>query len=110
MKNFLQILKTFWAPTKFGLSKENREELLHILHMYGVEHVYVFGSRARGDYKEYSDIDISIKDTLDKNKRAKLAIDLRESRVPFTVDVVFYDEIKNKTLKNEIDTEGILFQ
>ncbi len=110
MKNFLNNFKSFWNPLKFGINARHRAELLRILKSYGVKHAYIFGSRARGDYKKYSDIDIAIKDSLDKTDKANLAMDLRESNIPFTVDVVFYDETENDTLKEEIDKEGVLFR
>jgi predicted nucleotidyltransferase len=52
--------------------------------------IYLFGSRARGDYKSTSDIDIA----LDAGKKIDLYTlslikeEIEESSIPFTVDVV----------------------
>lgn len=37
------------------------EEIREYAQRYGVEQVYLFGSRARGDYKERSDIDLAFR-------------------------------------------------
>jgi type I restriction enzyme, S subunit len=58
-------------------------------HLPGRE-VWVFGSRATGTAKEYSDLDLAvIGDTpLDLGRLALLEHDLEESELPFKVDVV----------------------
>ena len=43
----------------YGLSKEIIETLKIIEKNNNIK-IYIFGSRARGDYKEYSDIDLCI--------------------------------------------------
>jgi len=93
-------------PMMFGLSEKHLRELQHILKKHNVKNALIFGSRARGDYTAVSDIDIAVKDVLSGKEQALLADDLRESSIPLPVDIVFYQELSNNTLKQEIDTEG----
>lgn len=46
---------------KFGLKEELINEIVSFAKEYDVEKLIIFGSRARGDYKERSDIDLAIK-------------------------------------------------
>lgn len=46
---------------KFGLKEELINEIVSFAKEYDVEKLIIFGSRARGDYKERSDIDLAVK-------------------------------------------------
>ena len=46
---------------KFGLKEELIYEIVSFAKKYDVEKLIIFGSRARGDYKERSDIDLAVK-------------------------------------------------
>ena len=65
--------------------------------------VYLFGSRAKGDYDEYSDIDIAVEGDIDM---ASLRFILEESNLPQKVDVVDMKYISDK-FKEEILKHGI---
>ena len=68
---------------------------------------YIFGSRAKGKYQEYSDIDIAIdsKDmTLDT--KLKLEDDFENSTFPYEVDIVDLNNIK-ENFKNLIKNDLI---
>jgi len=65
--------------------------------------VYLFGSRAKGDYDEYSDIDIAVEGDIDI---ASLRFILEESNLPQKVDVVDMKYISDK-FKEEILKHGI---
>jgi len=114
MKNFLKNLKTLLKITQtgknnFGLTDSDVKVLKNIFEKYGARNVYIFGSRARGDYKRYSDIDLFVKDKIPKAQKAKLSLELQESSIPYTIDLVFFDELQSDKLKQEVDYEGILF-
>lgn len=42
-----------------GIKQNVVEEIIQLAEKYGLEKVILFGSRARGDYKERSDIDLA---------------------------------------------------
>ena len=76
-----------------------------------IEKVILFGSRAKGNYKNGSDIDLAIKG---ERCSPELAIDIESYineviPVPYTVDVVDYNSLKKKELKEHIDRVGVLF-
>lgn len=93
----------------FGLSGREFRTLMNIilLHAEQFERVILFGSRARGDCKTHSDIDLAI---AYKNKQAFSGFqeDLDESKLPYTVDVVDLALEKETKLKSFIQNEGII--
>lgn len=73
-----------------------------------ISETIIFGSRAIGNYKKGSDVDIAIKGgKVDRKTIARLSDDLNEKYpLPYFFDIVNYNEISNKELKNHIDTFG----
>ena len=87
---------------KFGLKKRHLDFILHVLQ----ENIpqkdakfYVFGSRAKGNYKEYSDIDIAVQlqdEKLSADILGKILIEFSDSTLPYEVDVVDLNAIDKK--------------
>lgn len=76
-----------------------------------VELAYIFGSRAKGSFKNGSDVDIALKGTeLDYDTLNKFSFWLNEeTAMPYKFDVLNYDSIQEPTLKEHIDRVGIEF-
>lgn len=90
------------------LSKEIQKSIQKLAQEYGVQKVILFGSRARGDNRERSDIDIAVQggDTF------RFALDV-EDKVPTLLffDVVNLDEAVQPELLESIRREGkILYE
>ncbi|MBB3907728.1 nucleotidyltransferase substrate binding protein (TIGR01987 family) [Anoxybacillus rupiensis] len=92
----------------YGLKRKTFYQLLHFFQSYAdiIEKIILFGSRARGDYKETSDIDIAIKFRKNNEQLYRIQDDLAEVNIIYTVDVIDYDKISNGKLKSYIDQEG----
>ncbi len=88
-----------------GLSEKSLNEIAAILLPYSkkIEKVSLFGSRAKGDYKEYSDIDMVIYGDLCDKEINRIHTLFDDSLLPYPVDVVAYGLIKNSKLKEHID-------
>jgi predicted nucleotidyltransferase len=71
-----------------------------------IEEVLVFGSRAVGNYKAGSDVDLAIKGRrIDRAVVNRLNDDLNEEYpLPYFFDVIHYDSISDEELKRHIDT------
>jgi predicted nucleotidyltransferase len=91
---------------KYGLTKETYNKIKEIVTRYNNYEFKVFGSRARGDYKPNSDIDIAIINcTEDKEKfNIKNEFDLLD--IPYTIDLLFIEDITKKELLDSIEKEG----
>jgi uncharacterized protein len=96
----------------FGISNRSYEYLRQTFENYPeIKEVLVFGSRAKGNYRNGSDIDLAIK--VQKNG-LKLALDIsgilnERLPIPYHVDVVSYDDLENLELKSHIDRVGKAF-
>lgn len=92
----------------YGLSVRQWRQIFAILSRYGkrIDWVKLFGSRARGDYKPVSDVDLAIAST--ENLVTPLQLDFDRSQLPFTFDLIDYRRQPNQKLKDAIDREGKL--
>lgn len=76
---------------KFGIPAESIKLILdeiksHLGSSIGAR-LYIYGSRVKGNYRQYSDIDILLKaDNYDENELSK--IDFSELDIPYKVDFV----------------------
>lgn len=89
----------------YGLSNEIYEKIINIIRKYNYEFI-LFGSRARGDYKTNSDIDIAIKEVR-KEDIYKIQNDFDLLDIPYTFDLVFIKADTNKELLISIKSEGV---
>ena len=94
---------------KFGLSDEQIRQIQNILFKFpAIIEAVVFGSRAMGNYKEASDVDIALKGDLSSSVAADVKYELEEETyLPFFFDVVAYSMLDNAKLKEHIDKYGV---
>ena len=95
----------------FGLDADDREAVSSILAAHPeVEFAIVYGSRAKGNFKPGSDIDMVL---AGKNLTDRVLLDvraeLRDSNVPYMCDVIAENEIHDENLKREIEATGQFF-
>ena len=94
----------------FGLSKDTVKKMIAFLKQYPeIEKILIYGSRARGDYKRGSDIDLAFFAVSDINLSCRLSWGLDELTTPYLFNVVDYHKLKNAELKKEIDKHGQVF-
>ncbi|AEJ20790.1 nucleotidyltransferase domain-containing protein [Gracilinema caldarium] len=93
----------------FGLRDSDLSYIKQTLRLFPeIKRACIFGSRAKGNYKPGSDIDIAVSgDTITFNTIAKLHSMLEdEGPMPYMIDVVDYDHLENQALKAHIDRVG----
>jgi predicted nucleotidyltransferase len=82
--------------TGFGLEDRHwkilEKELFEPLQKAGAK-IWIFGSRARGDYRPFSDIDILIESLSDRSLLGLIAEKLEESALPVRVDLVLEEDL-----------------
>ena len=72
------------------VEEKHKKIITEILAKYPYE-FYVFGSRAKGKAKKFSDLDICFFDNIPWSIRAHLDEDFEESNLPYTVDIVDFN-------------------
>ena len=91
--------------TKIWINNNQLKEIKRVLsHINNLKKTVLFWSRAKGTYKEWSDVDIAVffdnKEDLTWQVNDKLN---NETLIPYKFDVINYDNITNKNLKDHID-------
>ena len=85
-----------------GIRKEVIEEIRNFARKYQVKKVILFGSRARGDYKRTSDIDIAVSG----GDFAEFALDVEEeTSTLLEFDIVNLDREMQDELREAIERE-----
>ena len=96
---------------KNNIDEKTKKKIIGIIKVIFPEaKIYLFGSRAKSEHREFSDIDIAI-DTGKKLSRfdvVEIADMLSASKIPFRIDVVDVHSV-NEEMKNSILQEGILW-
>ena len=94
-----------------GLTQEEIEKINSVFSKYlAIESVILHGSRAKGNYKAYSDIDLSLKGNeigLEVFQSIEFALD--DLLLPYKVDLSIYHKITNPDFVEHIDRVGKVF-
>ena len=73
-----------------------------------VASVKLYGSRAKGNFHDRSDVDLVLIGTgIDRFLVADILLDLADSDLPYAVDLQNYSDIKNRALIEHINRVGL---
>lgn len=93
-----------------GLRQKDIEIIVSVIQTHPeVTEAYLFGSRAKGNFRTGSDVDLALKgDKLNAEIVSSISYQLNEeTTLPYKFDVLNYHTISNKNLKEHIDRIGI---
>lgn len=94
-----------------GITEASYTRILKVLDKFPeIESARIFGSRAKGNFKAGSDIDIVIygHDCTDQTSMQLKAVLNEQEPIPYFVDVINYRTITNADLKDHIDRVSIV--
>ncbi len=93
---------------KFGLKQEYISQISScVFKNPHVEKIIIYGSRAKGNNKKYSDIDLTlVGSNLNHSDLFPILNDLYNLLIPYEIDLSILSEIDNPELLNEIQTYG----
>ena len=95
---------------KFGLPDRTIEAINNLFASFKeIDKVKIFGSRARGDFKRGSDIDLALFGEINEKLLRHITSELDELPTPYKFDVVNYNDIENTALRQNIDNDGKIF-
>ena len=96
---------------EFGLSEQTCATIRKILDQHPmIEKAVIYGSRAKGNYKNGSDIDLTLMgNALDYKTLSAVAWALDESLIPYTVDLSLFEKIESPALREHIERVGKVF-
>ena len=95
----------------FGLKQAHIESINAVFAQCpNIEKVILYGSRAKGNYHNGSDIDLTlIGDELSFSLLSKLMIDLDDLPLAYTIDLSILHTIENQDLLDHIQRVGKVF-
>jgi predicted nucleotidyltransferase len=93
---------------KFGLSAATIQKINAVFHKFSaIKSVVLYGSRAKGNFRRGSDIDITLKGAgLDFNLLQEVSLQLDDLLLPYTFDISLFHQIDNPELKKHINRVG----
>ena len=96
---------------KYGLKKNIIQNIRTVFAAFPqVEEVVLYGSRAKGNYKPGSDIDLTVKgDKLNLSALNKISLQLDDLYLPYTFDLSVYKHINSPELLDHIKRVGVSF-
>jgi uncharacterized protein len=97
------------AAQPFGLPPATLDKLNSVFSLHpAVESVLIYGSRAKGNYRPGSDIDLSIKGaTIPFAEFMQIEDQIDDLMLPYSVDLSQYRQIENADLIAHIDRVGV---
>lgn len=95
----------------YGLSKKTISAIQGVFAKYlQIEQAILYGSRAKGNYRNGSDIDLVLVGTeLDLSQLFKIELELDELLLPYKIDLALLHQIKNPDLVEHINRKGVVF-
>lgn len=89
---------------KFGLSTKDFQTIRNILKKFtDIKKMDIFGSRAMGNQKPGSDVDLVVYNKIPHDTLAQLKFQLEEEiPLPYHFDIILWDEIENDKLREHI--------
>ncbi len=96
---------------KYGLSEDTIKRIHHVFAVYGIiESAILYGSRAIGNFREGSDIDLTLTGKeLDLQTLNAVSNDLDDLLLPYKFDLSIFRTLKNKDILDHIHRVGVLF-
>lgn len=103
-------MKSVLPPSIHGLPESTISHILQILNDYpAIERITLFGSRAKGNYRTGSDIDLCLDaPSLGLSKQMEIETRLDDLLLPWKIDLL-RQNVNNPALLEHIDRVGIPF-
>ena len=94
---------------KYGLDDKYFNALISVFPRHPeVESVILYGSRAKGNYKPFSDIDITLKGSnLTRQHLGQIFTEIDDLLLPYFLDISIYNKLTDKGFIEAIDKTGV---
>lgn len=94
----------------YGLKEIDIKKIASVLENYtAINKAILYGSRAKGNYREGSDIDISlVGDKLNLSMLLRIETELDDLLLPYNIDISIFDKINNQELIEHIKRVGLI--
>lgn len=97
---------------RFGLKESTIQKICAVFARYPqVEKAVLYGSRAKGNYKNGSDIDLTLRGGADLtlDVQYKIMEELDDLLLPYTIDLSIFRDVSDPDVVEHIRRVGVLF-
>jgi len=97
---------------RFGLQEATIQKICAVLRHYPqVEKAILYGSRAKGNFKNGSDIDLTLRGGADLtlNVLYKIMDEIDDLLLPYTIDLSIFNHINDQDMIEHIQRVGVAF-
>lgn len=93
-----------------GISETASKSLLEVFFQVPeIKTLILYGSRAKGQWRQGSDIDLCIKDSaVSLSDILSLEVRIDDLLLPYKIDLACYESIENAALREHIDRVGLV--
>jgi len=94
---------------EIGISDHILSSILNVVQENSkVNEVVLFGSRAKGNFANGSDIDLALKgNEINLNDILEMSVSLEKLNLPYKIDLIIFDRIQETALIEHISKNGI---
>jgi len=94
----------------FGLTENTIKSIHSVFEKHdAVKTVLIFGSRAKGNYENGSDIDLAVENDISAEELQKVQNELENLDLLYGIDIVSYKELENTPVGQHIDRVKKIF-
>jgi uncharacterized protein len=96
---------------KFGLKQETIDKINSVFKNHPeVENAIIYGSRAKGNFRVGSDIDLTLHgDQLTYEILSKINTEIDDLNMPYLFDISIFHKLKSPDLEEHINRVGVVF-
>jgi len=96
---------------RFGLSEQTIAKICVVFAKHpAIDKAVLYGSRAKGNFKPGSDIDLSLHgDGLTVRDLNTISAELDDLLLPYTIDLLIFDKLDHVKLREHIERVGVVF-
>lgn len=93
---------------QYGIKEEYWRKLSEVFTNYPqIERVILYGSRVKGNYKPFSDIDITlVGESLTHRNLLQIMNDIDDLLLPYMFDISIFHDLRNEELIEHINRRG----
>lgn len=94
----------------YGLKDKEIEKVCSLFEQNErIESVVLYGSRAKGNYKPFSDVDITLKgEALNRHDLNRLKLSIDDLLLPYQFDISLFKSLNNPDLIEHINRVGVV--
>ena len=95
---------------RFGLKEATINQIISVFSQYSQIHkVLLYGSRAKGNYRNGSDIDLTLIGDVSYSQLSGIEDKIDDLFLPYSFDISIFSDVDNPDLVDHINRIGVVF-